>query len=362
MKSDLVTDDGKLKLTQKELVYLKAFLDAGDRGGFYMAYYNMTGDDGIIVPGQVSTFSSNIGGTAYLANALLHEAFRDNEPGDGQYLGIYALSHRVADSIFAAISANVKNGGSGFITGGEILSASTAAWEAAGQRFQFPGLPADDLVNDVFTLTNFDFSLDNIIRIFEGVVDTIEQLAESNNLNDESLIQTLLSTGTLAAIVGALGSDVFAKRRSDYQTVSGAPLEGYRFETTPDQNFDAVIRKSDGKTVAMFDNRLPFESFVTLTDRLVDIGNNFAIDLLFRVRGLGDVIEFFSGFLGRFRRSLSEVGDRVTFDGDINPNFTTTEDRLNRDLEPFKPSPWSPEVGGTSGADTLWETAHRTTT
>lgn len=33
-------------LTQQELDYLDSFLDAGDRGGFYIAYYNITASEG----------------------------------------------------------------------------------------------------------------------------------------------------------------------------------------------------------------------------------------------------------------------------------------------------------------------------
>ena len=38
----IVTDAGQLKLTSEEVVYLQSFLTARDRGGYYMALYNMT--------------------------------------------------------------------------------------------------------------------------------------------------------------------------------------------------------------------------------------------------------------------------------------------------------------------------------
>lgn len=34
------------KLTAQELAFLESFLNAGDRGGFYMAYYNITSNEG----------------------------------------------------------------------------------------------------------------------------------------------------------------------------------------------------------------------------------------------------------------------------------------------------------------------------
>jgi hypothetical protein len=35
----------KVQLTEIDLNYLQSFLDAGDRGGFYLAYHNMTGSE-----------------------------------------------------------------------------------------------------------------------------------------------------------------------------------------------------------------------------------------------------------------------------------------------------------------------------
>jgi hypothetical protein len=40
-----LTNDKKIALTQAELTYLKSFLDAGDRPGFYYAYYAMVSED-----------------------------------------------------------------------------------------------------------------------------------------------------------------------------------------------------------------------------------------------------------------------------------------------------------------------------
>ena len=40
--ADYITRDQRVILTQEELDALKALLDAGDRGGFYMTYNAMT--------------------------------------------------------------------------------------------------------------------------------------------------------------------------------------------------------------------------------------------------------------------------------------------------------------------------------
>ena len=53
-----ITEVGKVSITSEELNYLQSFLDVGDRGGFYIALYNMTGNDGAILQGQISTLGS----------------------------------------------------------------------------------------------------------------------------------------------------------------------------------------------------------------------------------------------------------------------------------------------------------------
>ena len=60
--------DGQLQITQTELDYLEKLLDANDRAGFYIAYYNMTGNNNAILQAQIATFSESVGGIAYVAN------------------------------------------------------------------------------------------------------------------------------------------------------------------------------------------------------------------------------------------------------------------------------------------------------
>lgn len=54
------TIDSRIPLTSRELATLKAFVDAGDRGGFYMAYYAMTGNSEALLTAQISTFSQDV--------------------------------------------------------------------------------------------------------------------------------------------------------------------------------------------------------------------------------------------------------------------------------------------------------------
>lgn len=68
----LVTTQGSLKLSQVELDYLQSYLNANDRGGYYLALYNMTGVTQVLVQGEISTFSGSAGGAAYVANMLMY--------------------------------------------------------------------------------------------------------------------------------------------------------------------------------------------------------------------------------------------------------------------------------------------------
>ena len=47
--SNPVTTTGALKLTQVEVDYLQTYLDKNDRGGCYIALYNMTGVTQVLV-------------------------------------------------------------------------------------------------------------------------------------------------------------------------------------------------------------------------------------------------------------------------------------------------------------------------
>ena len=83
--TDAITSSGtKTTLSTQELNYLRSFLEAGDRGGFYVAYYSLVGADDPLslfsesdvgkleasLQTKVATFSGGIGATAYLTNRL----------------------------------------------------------------------------------------------------------------------------------------------------------------------------------------------------------------------------------------------------------------------------------------------------
>lgn len=71
MSNDLIfTDSGILALSTEEQKVLRDFLNAHDRGGFYMAYNAMTDSAQSSVQSRISTFSGNVGGGALAANRL----------------------------------------------------------------------------------------------------------------------------------------------------------------------------------------------------------------------------------------------------------------------------------------------------
>lgn len=100
-----VVDQGaRLALTTAEVNILTALANSGDRAGFYLAYYAMTGNKDALLESKISTFSAATGGIAFAANWLLQDQFRTTAPTNGTlpneypspYQGIYWLSQGIA--------------------------------------------------------------------------------------------------------------------------------------------------------------------------------------------------------------------------------------------------------------------------
>jgi hypothetical protein len=58
-----------MSITQSDLSQLQARIDAGDRAGFYILYYNLTGSEQALVQAQVSSYSGMYGQLAFFSNA-----------------------------------------------------------------------------------------------------------------------------------------------------------------------------------------------------------------------------------------------------------------------------------------------------
>ena len=89
------TNDARLVFTSAEIGILQSMLDKNDRAGFYLAYYEMTGNREALLTAKVSTFSGDTGGVAFVSNWLMQNQYASAGPqGSLPYKGIYALSPR----------------------------------------------------------------------------------------------------------------------------------------------------------------------------------------------------------------------------------------------------------------------------
>ena len=129
-----------VKLTAQEIRYLQSFLDAGDRPGFYLAYYSMVasddstgthstvGEDEASLQAKISSFSDATGAAAYYSNRLLQEFGAD-------YAGIYNLSQSVAQHHLDGVIDNDNQ----FLTDEQVFGTASKAWNDAALLSLFPG-------------------------------------------------------------------------------------------------------------------------------------------------------------------------------------------------------------------------------
>jgi hypothetical protein len=152
-----VTSTGLLKLSDVEIRYLQSFLDANDRGGYYLALYNMTGVTQVLVQGEISTFSGVAGGAAYVANMLMYEKTPEYKQklalyiqGNSKYAGhdvtLDTFSNIIAQTDLFVINEYVDgkyNNSSfestGYLDDRAMLDKAVLAWENVGIRALFPG-------------------------------------------------------------------------------------------------------------------------------------------------------------------------------------------------------------------------------
>jgi hypothetical protein len=70
-----LNSNGLLVIDQREVDYLSDFLAAGDRAGFYIGYYNMSGSEQAFEQSQVATLSEAKGAITISANRFLQDTF-----------------------------------------------------------------------------------------------------------------------------------------------------------------------------------------------------------------------------------------------------------------------------------------------
>lgn len=135
-----ITSNNLIALTSTELDALRAILKTGDRAGFYLTYYAMTGSQEAELQARIATFSGPVGSVAFGANRLLQEAFGPGSGESPQYAGMYFLSQQVAQyGLDAIVKSAESHPSGGKVEDGPFFDTATAAWEEASNEPYFPG-------------------------------------------------------------------------------------------------------------------------------------------------------------------------------------------------------------------------------
>jgi len=167
---DLTISDTTLALTDPELSVLNQLVASGDRAGFYMAYYAMTGSQEAALQAKISTFSDNVGGYAFVANRLEQILF--GQGGFNQffdYPGIYFLSQQIAQGALATITNSVAQGGTGQVQDQDIFTAAKQAWVKNGLGDLFPGnLIEGGVTGDFSSLFSIGTAASLVASLFAG--------------------------------------------------------------------------------------------------------------------------------------------------------------------------------------------------
>jgi Ca2+-binding RTX toxin-like protein len=248
--SNPVTSDGKLKFTPDEINYLQSFLTSGDRGGYYMALYNMTGSQEALLQAEISTFSEGAGGAAYLANHLLRE-FHESE-----YLpniaddtaAIYRASQAVALSSLSAIRDHKSDTGTGYITDSEMLESARQAWEDLGMSQLFPGnllLAQEQLIN---WLAQRNVLLPTPLDALTYLVNATIEIQNDNDTSINNFLSKFTSTGSFYAVMAAIGgAPIMGKQLSDFEGSSQ-----YSITELPDAAYKVAIDNTTHHVVGVF--------------------------------------------------------------------------------------------------------------
>jgi Ca2+-binding RTX toxin-like protein len=249
--TDAITSSGtKTTLSTQELNYLRSFLEAGDRGGFYMAYYSLVGADDPLslfsesdvgkleasLQTKVATFSGGIGATAYLTNRLLEERYPQST-----YPGIYFISQKVAYSGYLGLEDSLNNGDTGLISDDRFFQTATQTWTDLNIADIFPGLLLGDSADDAALNT-----LGSLLAYLAWLGDQL--VANGGTLPDRQANLNWITSGGLQAAglttIYVIFRDIAGKTVSDY---SG--MAGYEVIETADGNQTFVVN-SEGHVVA----------------------------------------------------------------------------------------------------------------
>ena len=107
----------KSQLTESDVNSLQQILNTEGRTAFYIEYYELTGSEQAMLQAQISSFSSFVGGIAYAANLSVAGILGSKYP----YGGVEGFSEAISKAELNAISNDVKNGGTGILSDGELM-------------------------------------------------------------------------------------------------------------------------------------------------------------------------------------------------------------------------------------------------
>ncbi|XPF95837.1 hypothetical protein ACM9HF_07450 [Colwellia sp. RE-S-Sl-9] len=139
-------------LTQDHINELQQFITDGDRGGFYLHYYELTGEVQALVQAQITTYSGAWGGAAAAGNYLA----KSTDPVN-YTLTLDEFSNDIVLGTFAAIvnDFNDPNGNGGILNEEQMQTADYEVWRRKGMGNLFPGniqAPLDDSLALFFSI------------------------------------------------------------------------------------------------------------------------------------------------------------------------------------------------------------------
>ena len=337
-----VTVNDDIVLSQEEQDYLKSFLEAGDRAGFYIAYYNLTGNsnDQAIQQAQISTFSEDVGGTAFAANVWLQ-----NESIPNTYLGIYYLSQEVAEHAFGedvthadtgptpegSILDSIESGGTGYIDENNIFDTAELAWDNNGLDGHFPGN-----YKNYFAENNIQIDATSVLGTALDVLNgLIAQGFTNGDLKNQIqiVVDAFEDNGIWASFIGIMRGLILGKQFSDFDGKAG-----FNVAKTPDGKL-TVVTDASGKIVGVFND-------ADITSNILGQGIEAILSgLIFDNSALREYSEVIKA-LSNYRTLLNEPfgdNDDLTDTSTLNPAFDPVAFELTTD--------------GTSTNDTLWGTS-----
>jgi Ca2+-binding RTX toxin-like protein len=321
-------------LTAEELGMLKDLLNAGDRGGYYMAYHAMTGSREALVQAKIATFSGAAGGIALAANRFGQDlltpgtplyAIRNLFPNDDinkKYPGMYYLSQEIAKSSFLSIEKDAT----GNITDKVFFTSARDAWAAEGMLAYFPA---------------------NILSF----------LLPWSSYRQDTSNSLFFTPGFWASAFAGLASSSLKKRASDY----GSNVTKIDFDS-PNDEFAQIFVDGNGRVTFVDARLLEDTAGDTLSAAVTAAQLYLSAIYLTALAATGVSIVTTGEFKLTSAAILTLLQFPLPINSSVRSGFTETNTGFNGDLKPENTNTdltavkisWA--TGGTDGRDVLTAT------